>query len=280
MVRLIEMHSAAYFVLALAIALLLFAHPSRIRAQLHLCAGVLLTVACAIAISSPDIGLNPSRLGVCLLIGGLVILFMIGLHLPRGAFNNQVVVSQLRITPDAIPFTQYLNFDKGIAGALLLLFVVRTGPSIRNLLTALKTAFLISAATLLIFIPLIVFSDHARYIPKWPEFASTFLFANFFFTVVAEECFFRGVLQEQFHRWMEKKGRSISWNYAGIVALSLPFAMMHITHSWIAFTLIVLASCAYGIVYFRTRSIEAAVFTHFAVNAVHFLFFTYPHVQS
>jgi uncharacterized protein len=222
MVRLIEMHSAAYFVLALAIALLLFAHPSRIRAQLHLCAGVLLTVACAIAIihnivrwngmlmilvsavllkastlprlSSPDIGLNPSRLGVCLLIGGLVILFMIGLHLPRGAFNNQVVVSQLRITPDAIPFTQYLNFDKGIAGALLLLFVVRTGPSIRNLLTALKTAFLISTATLLIFIPLIVFSDHARYIPKWPEFASTFLFANFFFTVVAEECFFRGVL--------------------------------------------------------------------------------------
>jgi membrane protease YdiL (CAAX protease family) len=40
------------------------------------------------------------------------------------------------------------------------------------------------------------------------------------------------------------------------------------------------AGLFYGAAYLRTRRIEGAILTHFALNAVHFLAFTYPALAS
>lgn len=37
-----------------------------------------------------------------------------------------------------------------------------------------------------------------------------------------------------------------------------------------------LAGIGYGLAYWRSGRIEAAILTHFAVNAAHFVLFTYP----
>ncbi len=39
-----------------------------------------------------------------------------------------------------------------------------------------------------------------------------------------------------------------------------------------------LSGLGYSIAYAATRRIEAAVLTHFGVNAIHFFGFTYPHL--
>jgi uncharacterized protein len=302
------MFSIAYIFLALAICVALFPHSSNPKSFARVWTAALLVIACVFAMSngivtakgilqtsacalllgaatlsmfSPSVDSFIRRWsGYAFLMFGLLVAFAMGVHFPRDAFNNEVVVSTLRITPDATPFTQYLNFDKGIAGALLLLFVVRTAPNFEHFVRSLKFASLVSVATLLLFVPLVLLFDHARFAPKWPEFALTFLFANLFFTVIAEECFFRGVIQEYAHRFIDKRGFDVLWHYAAIAVLSLPFAVVHITTSWVSFALVVLAGCSYGFVYFRTRSIESAVFVHFIVNAFHFFLFTYPQVAK
>jgi uncharacterized protein len=302
------MFSVAYIVLAFAIACLLSAYPKKYHSRHQSLCVILLVSSCGVAVlhdivrwdgivvittcaallrastlqrlSAPVANFKQQLTGRFLLGLGLICALAIGLHLPQGAFNNHLVVSLVRITPDAIPYTLYLNFDKGIAGALLLLLVVRTAASFAHLVRAIKSAALISGVTLALFVPLILFSGYARYAPKWPDFALTFLFANIFFTVVAEECFFRGVIQERIHRMLEVRNLGNGWHLAAILVLSLPFALSHISHSWTGFVLIVLAGCAYGYAYLRTRSIESPIVVHSVVNTVHFFFFTYPQVQA
>jgi uncharacterized protein len=302
------MFSLAYVFLAFAICVALLPSSSTLKPFARVAAASLLAMACALGIAKgivTTLGLMQivacalflraatlpmfsasgeeaarRRAGFFFLVAGVVVAFAMGVHYPRSAFNNEVVVSMLRITPDAVPFTQFLNFDKGIAGALLLLFVVRTAPNFEHFTKSMQIALLALFATLLLFVPLVLASGHAHFAPKWPDFALTFLFANLFFTVVAEECFFRGVIQEFAHRWIDKRNVNEVWHYVTIAALSLPFALVHVTTSWISFVLVALAGCSYGYVYLRTRSIESSIFVHFLVNAVHFLFFTYPQVQQ
>lgn len=68
---------------------------------------------------------------------------------------------------------------------------------------------------------------------------------------------------------------------AGILALpvglsSLLFAAAHLGGGLLQAAIAGLAGLGYALVHARSRRIEAAILTHFAVNAVHFLGFTYP----
>jgi membrane protease YdiL (CAAX protease family) len=68
------------------------------------------------------------------------------------------------------------------------------------------------------------------------------------FTCVTEEAFFRGFLLAQL-------ARGWSGSRYGLAAV---------------------AGFGYAMAYLRTGRIEAAILTHFALNALHFLAFTYP----
>jgi membrane protease YdiL (CAAX protease family) len=108
---------------------------------------------------------------------------------------------------------------------------------------------------------------------KWPPYAALFLAMNLLFTCVTEEAFFRGLLLERMARAL---GR---WRAGALIATVLSAVLFGLAHARGGPPLVLLATVAglsYGAAYLRSRRIEGAILTHFALNAVHFLAFSYP----
>jgi len=115
--------------------------------------------------------------------------------------------------------------------------------------------------------------------PKWSDAALAFLVANLLFTCVAEEAFFRGLIQERLMRLAETR-RQPAWNWIAIAVSTLLFGLAHAGGGATWLLVATIAGLGYALVYARTRSIEGAILVHFAVNAAHFIGFTYPRLAS
>jgi uncharacterized protein len=61
-----------------------------------------------------------------------------------------------------------------------------------------------------------------------------------------------------------------------LLVASALFGLAHFGGGWLYVIAATLAGLGYGWAYLRTKRIEASMFVHFALNATHFLFFTYP----
>ncbi|MDB5889136.1 MAG: amino terminal protease family protein [Rhodocyclales bacterium] len=218
-------------------------------------------------------------------LAGLVALAL-SLHVFPG-FHNMPLIVATRLMPDAAPFTQYLNFDKGAAGLLLLAAYARrctVGAAWRAI--ALRT-LVVMLATATAVLGTAVVTGYVRPELKLPSITLEFLATNLFFTCIAEEAFFRGLIQERVISFVEGKmpgkllARFCSSEVAALwisVAIStLLFALAHISGGPLFVLLTAIAGLGYSVVYVWTRRIEAAVLTHFFVNAVHFMAFTYPY---
>jgi len=206
----------------------------------------------------------------------LLVLLCLALALHRvPGFDNPVVLDRVRITPDAAPFTQYLNFDKGSVGLVLLALLsprLRRGDPLGRL--ARDTAIGLASTALVVF-GVALAAGLVRVDAKLPAAAALFLLTNLFFTCVAEETFFRTLV----HDPLRGGGR---WGGRGIAALwlsALLFGLAHAGGGPMLMAMAGLAGLGYGAVYVHTGRIEAAVLVHFGINALHFLFFTYPALQ-
>lgn len=191
-------------------------------------------------------------------------------------FPDQILYDELLISPDASPFRLNLNFGKGCAGLFLLSIYSRRIRSWSELKTILKSKiWLVAIGTPLFVLSTALFSGGIRFNPKWPEPTLAFLASNLFFTCVAEESFFRGLLQEQLHK-VFGQGKIKDW--IPILLISLSFAALHLNANITYFLFVAVAGFGYSYAYFYFRRIEPAIVTHFLVNAFHFLLFTYPHI--
>ncbi|RZL01666.1 MAG: CPBP family intramembrane metalloprotease [Rubrivivax sp.] len=196
----------------------------------------------------------------------------LALHAVPG-FHNPSLLDSVRTSPQAIPFTLYANFDKASAGLFLLVFFAPRLPSfhaLRAIAVPTITAFVVAAAATL---GLAWTTGQVRPDAKVPAFSALFLAVNLLFTCVAEEAFFRGWVQERLTRALASRP-SLAW--VPVAASTLFFALAHAGGGPGYVALAGLAGWAYALVYALTRRIEAAVLTHFLVNASHFLLFTYP----
>ena len=68
--------------------------------------------------------------------------------------------------------------------------------------------------------------------------------------------------------------------YVSIVITSILFGLVHLPIGGIFAVFAFITGLAYGYSYYKTKSIEAAILTHFTVNFIHFTIFTYPVAQS
>lgn len=197
----------------------------------------------------------------------------LALHALPG-FHNPIVLDAVRTSPEARPFTLYANFDKASAGLWLLVFfaprLLRSlaegraivGPVVAGTITASALTLGIAWAV-----------GQVRPDVKVPAFAAQFLLVNLFFTCVAEEAFFRGLIQTPMARALASRP-GLRW--APVLVSSLLFGLAHAGGGPATIALASLAGLVNALVYARTGRIEAAVLTHFLLNAVHFLAFTYP----
>jgi len=204
----------------------------------------------------------------------IVLALALALHVVPG-FRNPVVIDAARLSVDSAPFTQYANFDKGAVGLLLLALMAPHTRSLGDLRRIARTSLLAAVVTVVVVLGTAVAIGYVRLDPKWPPEAWTFLTINLLFTCVAEEAFFRGVIQEQLAKALEGHPRLVA---LPVLVATLLFALAHASGGLPLVALAALAGLGYSLVYAITRRIESAILVHFAVNAVHFVGFSYPYL--
>lgn len=243
-------------------------------------AGVLTTPAVIALLVMAGICLKAASLGARRQAGGWTWAaggfgLALALHALPG-FHNPMLVNAVRITPGALPFTLYANFDKGSVGLLILACFAPRLASLKDARAVVVPTLVAIVVTGAASIGAAWLAGYVRFEPKLgvlPSFAPVFLFVNLFFTCVAEEVFFRGLIQERLTRGLAHRPRLVVLPV--IVSASL-FGLAHLGGGPVYMAAATLAGLGYAGVYAKTRRVEAAVVTHFAVNAMHFIFFTYP----
>ncbi len=203
----------------------------------------------------------------------IVVSLALALHLLPG-FANPQLLQKVQVSAGAPPFSLYLNFDKAAVGILL---CATFGAPARDRATwrALAPALPVLIATPFIVLAVGLLAGVVAFDPKWPAYAPVFLATNLLTTCVAEEAFFRALLQGRLAAALTRRG----WRHGGLVAVGVAAVLFGCAHAAGGAALMAFATLAgvgYGLAYWRSGRIEMAILTHFAVNAVHFLLFTYP----
>lgn len=202
----------------------------------------------------------------------LLLALLLALHRWPG-FHNVLVVPATAITADARPFMLYANIDKGAAGLLLLALLAPRCHAWKEWRSALCMTVLPGALTIALVMGLGCLAGMVKPDLKWPDFTPEFLAINLLLTVVAEEAFFRGVIQHRLQGALQNLRGATS---LAVILSALLFAAAHLGGGLAYAVLAGVAGLGYGWVFQRTGRIEAAITLHVVLNAVHFLGFTYP----
>jgi uncharacterized protein len=188
-------------------------------------------------------------------------------------FDNPKIIAELRLSEDALPYNKHLNFDSALVGLCLLGCFHHRLDNAAGWSVMLKKMAPISLMTLATVMALSLVLGYVHWQPKWTPIFFVWAWGNLFFTCIAEEAFFRGFIQEHLSQDLSKI------RYGQALAILLAACLFGLAHHAGGIKYILLATVAgigYGLAYHRTQRIEAGILTHFTLNALHFLLFTYP----
>jgi membrane protease YdiL (CAAX protease family) len=158
-----------------------------------------------------------------------------------------------------------VNFDKTLGAVGLLALSGWTPMRLRQDWTAaIRRAAPLTVMTVIVVMAASLAVRFVRFEPGWSPLFGVWAVVNLLTTCVSEEAFFRGFIQQ------EIGGR------IGLVGSALLFGLAHVAGGWTYVGLATLAGAGCAAVFWRTASLEMCILTHFVVNAVHFLCFTYP----
>lgn len=186
-------------------------------------------------------------------------------------FHNPRLVGPERLTPDAVPFSMYLNLDKPLVGFFLILawpYLQLSKPP-RSWMTA---GALAGGATVIACLAAAFLLKFVAWAPKWPEWGWLWLLNNLLLVCLAEEALFRGYVQEGLARAFAG-ARASEWIAIGIA--SALFGAAHFAGGWPLMLLAALAGLGYGTAY-KYGGLQAAILAHLVLNTTHFALFTYP----
>ncbi|MCA8431260.1 CPBP family intramembrane glutamic endopeptidase [Burkholderia seminalis] len=194
----------------------------------------------------------------------------LSLHLIPG-FHNPLVIGPTRFTPDAVPFTMYLNLDKPLVGLWLLWALPWVAPDVA-LPRALRTGAMAAVATAAACLAGALAFGMVGWAPKWPASGWLWLVNNLLLVTLAEEALFRGYVQGGLTRTL----RAFSWGpWAALATGAVLFGAAHAAGGWQWIVLGTLAGAGYGLAW-RRGGLLAAAIAHAGLNVVHFGLFTYP----
>ena len=200
----------------------------------------------------------------------LLLALALAMHAVPG-YDNPLLLKDVRLSADSAPYTMYANFDKGVVGLVLLVFFCRRASSWRDFGTALRSQAVVLAALLLVVFSAGWATGFVRPDFKLSPYLPLFAIVNLLFVCVAEEAFFRGVIQGQLARYGEN---------VAVVVSGLLFGAAHLGGGWPFGVLASLAGLGYALLYSKTRRIGIAIAAHFLLNLTHFVAFTYPRVAA
>ncbi len=193
-------------------------------------------------------------------------------HLAPG-FNNWKIVSQVQLSPNSIPYSTYLNFDKTLIGFFILLWGIQLARTKEDWQKIIKTTLPVFALGAVVMLPASYSLGYIRWDLKVPSFLALWAAKNLLFTCVAEEALFRGFIQKEFLRIFQDK----PWGVP--VAIFIASLLFGLDHFWGGPKYVLLATLAglfYGTAFYKTGRIESSILFHFSLNLAHIIFFSYP----
>ena len=196
----------------------------------------------------------------------------LALHKEPG-FHNPMLADGIRFSADGALFALWANFDKAVVGIVLVgVFCERIG-SAAEWREMLRRIAPVVASVLVVVLGLGWLLGQIRPDVKWTPWSAWFLASNLLITCVAEEAFFRGFLLEKMAHAMR------GWRGGVLVATlvsSILFGLAHLGGGSLLALLATIAGLHYAAAYLLSKRVEGAILAHFALNAAHFLAFTYP----
>jgi len=202
----------------------------------------------------------------------LVAILLISTHIALNVqtFHNLLLLHQVQFSPDGMAFTLYIKFAETMIGIMIIRVHLQQTATRYDW----KNTCIHVLTKLPIMLSIILFANIVGYVkfdPKLPKELWMWAIANLFFTCLTEEALFR-VLLQNFICHLKVK-------YAEYVAFILPGLLFGLVHYGGGIQHVILATAAgilYGWVYKTTARIEASILTHFVLNLLHILLFTYP----
>lgn len=202
-------------------------------------------------------------------------------------FHNMLVVEDQVMKAGSLPFSLNWNFDKPFVGWTLLVFCSLVLINPKALIKQAHWGLLILLIGNSLLIGLALASGIVRWDPQWVNITWIFLANNLLMTCVAEEVVFRGVLQsylsKKFGQWIGAQSApetsKLIPSKGDLFALcltSLVFGLVHFAGGPGLIVFATIAGLVYGYAYWKTQSLEWAILAHFSLNALHFVFFSYP----
>ena len=164
------------------------------------------------------------------------------LHAVPG-FDNPRVLDAVLVSPDAVPYTKYLNFDKGVVGLFVLGLYAPDRAArdpLRRYLPQLLWQFAAVASVVLL---LSLAAGFVRWDPKFPAWSPAWLWSMVFLTALPEETLFRGLAQE----WLTSRlGPGSPSGVFAAIAVGVAFGVAHLAGGPLYVALAAVAGAGYG----------------------------------
>lgn len=227
-----------------------------------------LPMACLLGIGALTFGLyGLQRLSggaaIGLLFFCLVAGFAVALYRPAG-FDYPIVYYF-----SSLDFTLYLNLGKALAGFAVFIWLWRAHPEPKSL--AMSCTWAAGAIVAVTVAAHWIFG--VEWAIKWPEGMVWFALVNAGATVLAEEAFFRLLLQDRLASILPRACRP---RLTAALGAALVFALAHAPRTHPSFLLFLWAGGLYAWVYATTGRFSMALLTHWGVNMLHFTLLRYP----
>jgi len=233
----------------------------------------LVALSYRLSITNPGFGVPPWSL---LLVFAALTMWL-ALSPPQG-FPRTPFVDSVRLSPDAVVWSMGLGFPKVVPGILIFGFMhperVRSWRELGVVLKRVTPMFLFTLAGLMV---IAVALGNVRFDPKWTPLFLVWAPVNLLFTVMAEEAFFRGLVQRGLNALGSNRRQAAIFS---IAAASLLYGLVHYSGGWNHVVVQALVGASCGWAYHRTQRLEAAMAVQFGIDVVQFLLFTFPALES
>lgn len=199
---------------------------------------------------------------------------LLGFHLFPG-FEKIIFLHDYTFYGRSAAFDVAYPVDKALGAVLLLgygvAFSVSRLPAFKAILI---TTLLIVGAALAFAVPVGYLGLDIKF--KW--LMLTWAYGNLFITCVAEESFFRGVIQHHLYNLLKDKSE-----YAAPLALfvsAATFALAHYAGGVYFIVIAFIAGLGYAAIYAKTRNLLDSILVHFLVNLTQIVLLTYPYLNA
>lgn len=163
----------------------------------------------------------------------------------------------------------YRNLDKACVAYVLLALLAPRIVDFSELRAAVAAGWPFFVAAPLVIFPLAALSGLIENSPfAVPQHLWFWAWGNLLVTCVAEEVFFRGLLQ----RYLVQRWRAKSWGWiVALLLVALLFGLAHLGGGWAFMWLATLAGLFYGMAYHVSGRIEIAILLHFFINLLYLI---------